>query len=224
MKTNGHEPDPVSASDSLTSATEQDLMLKGHDGEGVQPLVAPERPSSRKYSPEGSRTCRVKEELTEVVFWKFRMWMILVFIFVLMVAVVLVSLALCSLVYKDQDEQFDASTFNVSRLFNGSFRLQSADPAPSNQSRALTSRLQDQLVDLYKSSPALGRYFSSAEVAPLSQDPAVAEFQLTFLMPAGQQDQLRRFTLSREMIYNVLRQFLHEQRSLLVELTSLTPA
>ncbi|KAM9820306.1 TPA-induced transmembrane protein homolog [Neosynchiropus ocellatus] len=220
IMTNGHEPDPAGAEDFL-SATERDQMLKVSKGD--QPLVEPERRSSHKVS----KTCRVKEELNEVVFWKFRMWMILIFISVLIVAVILISLALCSLVYKDKDEQFDASTFNVSRLFNGTFRMQSpalsegVAVAASNQSQALTSRLQDQLEDLYKSSPALGRYFSSAEVAPLRKDPAVAEFRLKFLMPAGQRGQLRKFTLSREMIYNVLRQFLYEQPSLRIEPASL---
>ncbi|XP_053734286.1 TPA-induced transmembrane protein homolog isoform X2 [Synchiropus splendidus] len=208
---NGHEPDPAGA------ATEQDQMLK--DSSGDQRLVEPERRSTHKYSPEkGSKVCRVKEELNEVVFWKFRMWMILIFILLLIVAVVLISLVLCSLVYRDKDEGFDASAFNVSRLFNGSFRMES--PA-ANQSRALRPRLQEQLEALYKSSPALGRYFSSAEVAPLREDPAVAEFRLKFLMPEAQQAQLRRFTLSREMIYNVLRQFLWEQPGLQVEPSSL---
>ncbi|KAM8822253.1 TPA-induced transmembrane protein homolog [Synchiropus picturatus] len=146
------------------------------------------------------------------------MWMILVFILLLIVAVVLISLVLCSLVHRDKDEGFDASAFNVSRLFNGSVRMES--PA-ANQSRALSSRLQEQLEALYKSSPALGRYFCSAEVAPLREDPAVAEFRLQFLMPEAQQAQLSRFTLSREMIYSVLRQFLWEQPGLQVEPSSL---
>lgn len=39
----------------------------------------------------------------------------------------------------------------------------------------------------------------------------IANYQLTFVMPAEQQDQLRNFTLSREMVYNVFRQFLYDQ-------------
>lgn len=36
---------------------------------------------------------------------------------------------------------------------------------------------------------------------------------LTFLMPEEQQDELRNFTLSREMVYNVFRQVLYDQES-----------
>lgn len=32
-----------------------------------------------------------------------------------------------------------------------------------------------------------------------------------FVMPEEDQEQLRNFTLSREMVYNVLRQFLYDQ-------------
>lgn len=39
----------------------------------------------------------------------------------------------------------------------------------------------------------------------------IAEYQLTFVMPEEHQEQLRNFTLSREMVYNVLRQFLYDQ-------------
>lgn len=46
---------------------------------------------------------------------------------------------------------------------------------------------------------------------PRRNGSVVADFQLTFLVPDEQQDQLRNFTLSRGMVYNVLRQFLYEQ-------------
>ncbi len=39
----------------------------------------------------------------------------------------------------------------------------------------------------------------------------IADFQLTFLMPEAEQDQLRNFTLSREMVFNVFRQYLYDQ-------------
>lgn len=41
----------------------------------------------------------------------------------------------------------------------------------------------------------------------------VVDYQLTFLMPEEQQDQLRNITLSREMVYNVFRQFLYDQEA-----------
>lgn len=41
----------------------------------------------------------------------------------------------------------------------------------------------------------------------------IVDYQLTFLMPEENQDQLRNFTLSREMVYNVFRQFLYDQEA-----------
>lgn len=39
---------------------------------------------------------RIKRELNEVVFWKVRLWMIVIFIFVLIIAVILIVLAVCA--------------------------------------------------------------------------------------------------------------------------------
>lgn len=39
----------------------------------------------------------------------------------------------------------------------------------------------------------------------------IADYQLTFLLPEEELDQLRNFTLSREMVFNVFRQFLYDQ-------------
>ncbi|XP_054650796.1 TPA-induced transmembrane protein [Dunckerocampus dactyliophorus] len=179
-----------------------------------------ETPSGRVAaytSPQESAMCRVKKELSEVVFWKVQLWMAVVMLFILVVAVVLISLAVCAAVHEDADEKFDRSTFRVPRLFNGSFSLPglvfSEDllMGSSNESQALASVLQGKLTGLYRSSPALGRYFSKAEIYALRNGSVIAEYQLTFLMPEEHEEQLRSFTLSREMVYNVLRQFLCEQ-------------
>ena len=42
-------------------------------------------------------------------------------------------------------------------------------------------------------------------------DSVVIKYELTFVLPEEQQEELRNFTLSREMVYNVFRQFLYEQ-------------
>lgn len=49
--------------------------------------------------------------------------------------------------------------------------------------------------------------------SPHRNGSVIADYQLKFLMPEEKQDQLRKFTLSREMVYNVLRQFLYDQES-----------
>lgn len=39
----------------------------------------------------------------------------------------------------------------------------------------------------------------------------VVDYQLTFVLPEDQLEELRNFTLSKEMVHNVFRQFLYEQ-------------
>ncbi|XP_061733989.1 TPA-induced transmembrane protein [Nerophis ophidion] len=167
--------------------------------------------------PQGSAICKMKKELKEVVCWKIPLWMLLLFLLVLIVAIILIALALCPALHQDVDEKFDPSTFNIPRLFKGNFSLLDLPFSDdllvpsSNQSQALSHVLQGKLTVVYSSSPALSRYFSEAEVHAFRNGSVVAEYRLTFLMPEQQQEQLTRFTLSREMVYNVLRQSLHQQ-------------
>lgn len=42
-------------------------------------------------------------------------------------------------------------------------------------------------------------------------DSVIADYKLTFLMPEEEQNELTNFTLSREVVYNVFRQFLYDQ-------------
>ncbi|XP_061537551.1 TPA-induced transmembrane protein homolog isoform X2 [Phycodurus eques] len=198
--------------DRCHSTTERSVLLaaqNGHNGETMR--------SGRLATEEGA-VYRVKRELSEAVCGKVRLWMLLALLAVLMAAVILLSLAVCSAVHEDPDEKFDRSLFRVPRIFNGSFRLpglaftEDLLSISSNQSRALASDLEGKVSGLYRSSPALGRYFSKAEIYALRNDSVIAEYQLTFVMPEEHEEQLRRFTLSREMVYNVLRQFLYDQQ------------
>ncbi|KAM7399002.1 hypothetical protein PAMP_018297 [Pampus punctatissimus] len=161
--------------------------------------------------------CRIKNQLNEVIFWKVKLWMAIIFIFLLIFAVIMISLASCSAFHEDVDEKFDATFFNVSQKFNGSFRLPNQVftkellNISSNERKTLAADLQKKLADLYRSSVALARYFSRAKIYAFRNGSVIADYQLTFLMPPEQQDQLRNFTLSREMVYNVFRQFLYDQ-------------
>uniref|UniRef100_A0A669CY46 Uncharacterized protein n=1 Tax=Oreochromis niloticus TaxID=8128 RepID=A0A669CY46_ORENI len=67
------------------------------------------------------------------------------------------------------------------------------------------------LSDLYKTSAALGRYFFNTEIRAVRNGSVIADYKLTFQMPEEEKDQLRNFTLSRQMVYNVFRQFLYDQ-------------
>ncbi|XP_054456480.1 TPA-induced transmembrane protein isoform X1 [Anoplopoma fimbria] len=157
-----------------------------------------------------SSVCKIRRK-------RLRLWGIIVLIVLLIIAVVFISLAVCAAVHKDVDENFDSSLFKVPRSFNGSFQMpnqvftEELFSISSNESQELAANLTEKLADLYRSSPALGRYFSKAEIQAFRNGSVIADYQLTFLMPEEQQDQLRNTTLSREMVFNVFRQFLYDQ-------------
>ncbi|KAG7217661.1 hypothetical protein INR49_021350 [Caranx melampygus] len=90
---------------------------------------------------------------------------------------------------------------------NGETTLHAAE-AQSSPGNPRTPR---EVTDIYRSSPALGRYFCKAEIFVLRNSTVIADFHLEFNMPEEQQDQLRKFILSREMVYNVFRQSLYDQ-------------
>ncbi|XP_062241484.1 TPA-induced transmembrane protein [Platichthys flesus] len=164
---------------------------------------------------ETSNVYRIKRELKENV----KPWMVVVAILVLIAAVIILSVVICSALQDDVDDKFDSSTFVIPLRFNGSFQLpnmvftEELLILSSSESQALTAELQEKLAELYTASPALGRYFSKAEIYSLRNGSIIADYELTFLMPEETQGQLRNYTLSREMVYNVFRQFLYDHDS-----------
>lgn len=200
--------------------TESDGLLAppaaGYNGE----TTPPRNGAGNQRYPESTHNReikRIKKELNEILFWKVRRWMAILFVFLLIIAVIFISLAVCAANYEDEDEKFDPSLFKIPVSFNGSFELpnlvfrEELLILSSNESQALIADLQEKLDDLYKTSPALARYFFEAKIHAFRKGSVTADYQLTFVMPEEQQDQLRNFTLSREMVYNVFRQYLYDQ-------------
>ncbi|XP_060903018.1 TPA-induced transmembrane protein homolog [Labrus mixtus] len=196
---------------------------QGHAlGEGCngEVITCSDDSESQRNPGNASREIRsIKKELNEFIFWKVKLWMAIIFIILLILAVIISSLLLCSVIHEDVDEKFDPSLFKFPLYFNGSFQLpnqvfkEELFTLSFNESQTLAADLQQKLADLYRSSPALGRYFSGAEIYAFRNGSVIADYQLKFLMPEEQQDPLRNFILSREMVYNVFRQFLYDQES-----------
>uniref|UniRef100_A0A3B3QII1 SEA domain-containing protein n=1 Tax=Paramormyrops kingsleyae TaxID=1676925 RepID=A0A3B3QII1_9TELE len=142
--------------------------------------------------------------------------MVILIIFLVIFLVIVLSLVLYSVVYQDEDEKFDRGSFVVERLYTGTFRLinqnytEDLHLMKSPQSTELSRYLQKKLGDIYTSSPALGRYFSSVGVKNFSNGSITAHFWLMFHMPQDHTE-LVQHTLSRSMVQNVLRQSLYEQ-------------
>lgn len=221
----------------MDTATETDVLVSvqtdGHNGDTIatEAATAQRHPgdTSEEVARENGETVpfpnahrevkRLKRELNEVIFWKVKLWMAILFVFFLIFVAIIISLLVCSAIHEDVDEKYDSSLFNFPLYFNGSFQLPNQAfterllTLSFNESQTLATDLQQTLADLYRSSPALGRYFSEAKIHAFRNGSVIADYQLKFLMPEEQQDQLKKFTLSREMVYNVLRQFLYDQES-----------
>ncbi|XP_063763236.1 TPA-induced transmembrane protein homolog isoform X2 [Eleginops maclovinus] len=205
----------TNGNDGAAYFSEEQVSAGNGDGAAYRFSALPE--TDRLLSAQTSAVCRVKQELNEVIFWRVRLWMAIIFLFLIIIAVIIISMLLCSVIHEDKDDIFDPSSFNVPQYFNGSFQLpnlvfkEELFNMSSIESQTLAGELQEKLADLYRSSPALGRYFSEADIYAFRNQSVITDYQLTFLMPAKQQDQLRNVTLSREMVYNVFRQFLYDQ-------------
>ncbi|XP_041887468.1 TPA-induced transmembrane protein isoform X4 [Corvus kubaryi] len=96
-----------------------------------------------------------------VVFWKCKLWMVITTIFLVIFLVILISLILYSNVYTDEDDYWDPDELLSSGSFhNFSGTLELMCVLPHFSSEDITKRL----TEVYSSSPALGRYFRSAQV------------------------------------------------------------
>ncbi|XP_004560594.3 TPA-induced transmembrane protein homolog [Maylandia zebra] len=200
-----------------SSPTEAESLLQPRNGtNGVQTS------SCDVESQKSGKDCTkrgIKKELNEKVFWEIRLWMVIIFILIVIIAVIFTSLAICAAIHQDEDDIFDPSSFTVIQNFRGSFQMPNQvftdelATNSSNKSQTLATELGTKLSDLFKTSSALGRYFINAEIRAFRNGSVFADYKLTFHMPEEEKDQLRNFTLSREMVYNVFRQFLYDQES-----------
>ncbi|XP_026154814.1 TPA-induced transmembrane protein [Mastacembelus armatus] len=196
--------------------TERDWLVStqnaGNNGEMMpsgNEAVSQKNLQNTHIPQENSTLCRIKRDLNEVVFWKVKVWMIIIISFLVILAVIFISVCVCSAVHEDEEEKFDPSLPAVAQYFNGSFQLAFEQKLVTLSSSESQADLQKTLADLYRSSPALAQYFSKAEIYGFRN--GSVDYRLTFLIPEAHQDQLRKFTLSREVVYNVFRQFLYDQ-------------
>ncbi|XP_018619735.1 TPA-induced transmembrane protein homolog isoform X1 [Scleropages formosus] len=214
----------------------------------VDPQTVHAQESRRQRSRKNKEIQWITASLNEIVFWKLKLWMIIVIIFLVIALVIILSLVLCSVIYEDEDEKFDRDLFTVPIFYSGTFKLVNQEfteellSTLSPQSQNLSAQLREKLSDLYSSSPALGRYFFGAGVSLFRYDPhksahlntwtlrthnvsIMAHYWLKFQLPSEHVD-LLQYTVSKEMVLNVLRQHLYDkdtdlQDSLYIDPTSL---
>ncbi|KAM6212258.1 TPA-induced transmembrane protein isoform 1-T1 [Sarcoramphus papa] len=142
-----------------------------------------------------------------VVFWKCKLWMVITTIFLVFFLVILISLILYSNVYTDEDDYWDPDALlNSGNCCNFSGTLELMCGLPHLFSEDITKRL----TDVYSSSPALGRYFRSAEVVYFSNESSTVFYQLEFSVPPAAEGFMEN-TMNPDFIRNVLRQNIYDE-------------
>ncbi|KAF7250932.1 TPA-induced transmembrane protein [Varanus komodoensis] len=156
----------------------------------------------------------VKLKCSQIVFWKCKLWMVLA-AFVLILATGL-CLILYSVIYTDEDEYWDAEAIanGNHHNFSGTLKVHCANNPDLSLSasayKLLSESLNSRLTDVYTYSPALGRYFISADIISLSDNDSTVSYELCFSVPP-ETEEFMKYRMSKEFLINVLRQNIYDQ-------------
>ncbi|XP_074219328.1 TPA-induced transmembrane protein isoform X3 [Camelus bactrianus] len=134
-----------------------------------------------------------------------KLWMVLASIFLGFIIVIIISLCLMGVTYVDEDEN---DTFELSS--SKTFLLVLKLPEECVTEEELPDLLTERITDVYSSSPALSRYFTSAELMDFSGENATITYQLQFGVPS-EEDSFMKYMMSEELVLGVLRQDVHDQ-------------
>ncbi|XP_043940425.1 TPA-induced transmembrane protein isoform X2 [Protopterus annectens] len=195
---------------------ESDIPLRVINGSSVEPSEStPLGVEVEKDTVQSSRNITYSEtgckkscnDCSTVVCWKCRLWMLLLAIFGAIVLVVIVSLVLYSVIYTDEDDIVDNSLKSTGKpqYYEGTMRLKQL----ASDDVMTTDKAKQMLTDVYNSSPALGRYFVEAIVFE-SNDTTTVTYSLKFALPPDH-SLLLQYTLSEEVLVNVLKQYVCDQ-------------
>ncbi|XP_039235798.1 TPA-induced transmembrane protein [Pipra filicauda] len=161
-----------------------------------KPLNAPTRKERDHW-----KSCR------SVVFWKCKLWMVITAIFLVIFLVILISLILYSNVYTDEDDYWDPDALlNSGNFHNFSGTLELMCGLPHFFSEDITKRL----TEVYSSSPALGRYFRSAQVISFSNESSTVIYQLVFSVPPTTEGFMENI-MNPDFIRNILHQNIYDE-------------
>ncbi|XP_071418281.1 TPA-induced transmembrane protein, partial [Pithys albifrons albifrons] len=142
-----------------------------------------------------------------VVFWKCKLWMVITTIFLVIFLVILISLVLYSNIYTDEDDYWDPDALlNSGNFHNFSGTLEFMCGLPHFFSEDITKRL----TEVYSSSPALGRYFRSAQVVAFSNESSTVIYHLVFSVPPSTKGFMEN-TMNPDFIKNILRQNIYDE-------------
>ncbi|XP_039574037.1 TPA-induced transmembrane protein [Passer montanus] len=145
-----------------------------------------------------------------VVFWKCKLWMVISMMFLVIFLVILISLILYSNIYTDEDDYWDPDEL----LRNGNFHNFSGTlELMCGLSHFSSEDITKRLTEVYNSSPALGRYFRSAQVISFSNESSTVIYQLVFCVPPSTEGFMEN-SMNPDFIRNILRQNIYDEDTL----------
>uniref|UniRef100_A0A8D0DH67 Chromosome 3 open reading frame 52 n=1 Tax=Salvator merianae TaxID=96440 RepID=A0A8D0DH67_SALMN len=191
---------------------EEEEEEREEEKEAVSTLTEPLNPEAQEKKTDVWRSC------FKTVFWKCKLWMIISFIFLFLIFVIILSLILYSGRYIDEDEYWDSESIasGIRCNFSGILKIHCTKPdplLPNLTYNLLSENLNKRLTDVYIFSPALGRYFLSAEVISFSAENSTASYHLWFSVPP-ETEEFMKFRMSKTFVMNVLRQSIYDQNEM----------
>ncbi|XP_042298852.1 TPA-induced transmembrane protein-like [Sceloporus undulatus] len=207
---NGHVPQQEDA---------QDIPLQqvGEERSGDDVPESNELLQPNIFQPNKKKA--LLKSCSEIVFWKCRLWMLVTSIFLLLIAVTIITLSVSSAVYIDEDEYWDPELIASGNHhnFSGIVKIHCVNPElllSESTYNLLSENLHKRLLDVYRDSPALGRYFISAEVISISDGNNTAAYHLCFSVPQDETREFMKYRMNQNFVMNILRQNIYDQEEL----------
>ncbi|XP_021041290.1 TPA-induced transmembrane protein [Mus caroli] len=177
----------------------------------IQPTSA-EDPSPAQVSKESPWS-----PCNKIVVGKCKLWMVIVTIFLCFTIVIVISLCLVGVTYIDEDEN---EILELSS--NKTFFIMLKIPEECANEEDLHRLLTERLTDMYKQSPALSRFFTSADILDFSVENATVTYHLQFGVPS-EDDDFMKYMMSEELVLGIMRQSFHDKNISTCESLGLDP-
>lgn len=151
------------------------------------------------------------------VIGKCKLWMAIVSIFLCFTIVVIISLCLVGVTYIDEDENEMPELSS-----NKTFFIELKIPEECANEEELHHLLTKRLTDMYRQSPALNRFFTSADIMDFSVENATVTYHLQFGVPS-EDDDFMKYMMSEELVLGIMRQSFHDKNLSTCENLGLDP-
>ncbi|XP_045396265.1 TPA-induced transmembrane protein [Lemur catta] len=139
------------------------------------------------------------------LFGKCKLWMVIASIFLGFIAVIILGLWLYGVTYVDEDE-----TEILELSSNKTFLVMLKIPEECVTEEELPHLLTKRLTDVYSTSPALSRYFTSVEIVDFSGENSTMTYHLQFGVPSDSEN-FMKYMMSEELVLGILLQDFHDQ-------------